>query len=278
MATKKAVSSVKQPNVAAKSSTTKTSIVQAVGSNKNNWLSNSTLKNSPFVGALIAEFIGTFLLAGAFIAGQGQPIIVLFAIAGIVLLVGTMSGAHLNPAVSVGAWATRKVSGLRALGYIVAQFLGAGLAFATLSAYVHGAAPVAAQAQAAGQAAAVIFQANAIPVGKEWYVFFAELLGTTIFGFAVANALNEKRDRVANALTIGFGLFVALLLSASAAAFVGGSSVLNPAVALSLGALKWELWPLSVYVLAPVIGGVIGFILYDILRAENDGGRDRLVG
>jgi len=267
MVTKKAVSSVHK-------STVKAASVQAVSSHKTTWLSRSPFVRAPFIGALVAELIGTFLLAGAVIAGQGQPIIVLFAIAGIVLLVGTLSGAHLNPAVTIGAWATRKVTAQRALGYIVAQFLGAGLAFAVLSAFVHGAAPVAAQAQAYGQAAAALFQANALPAGKEWYIFFAELMGATILGVAYANALRETIDRVASAFTVGLGIFVALLLAASAAAYVGGSAVINPAVALSLGALKWELWPLAVYILAPVIGGVLGFILHDIMRVESDGGRD----
>jgi aquaporin Z len=262
MATKKAASSVKKSTIKAVS-------VQAVSSNKTNWLSRSPLSRAPFMGALIAEFIGTFLLAGAVIAGQGQPIIILFAIAGIVLLVGTLSGAHLNPAMTIGAWATRRVTGLRALGYIVAQFLGAGLAFA---------AAVTPQAAAYGQAAASLFQANVIPQGKEWYIFFSELLGTVILGLAYASILKGKLDRVTNALTVGFGIFVALLIAASAAAYVGGSAIINPAVALSLNALKFELWPLAVYVLAPVIGGVIGFILHDILRVESDGGQDRLVG
>lgn len=267
MVTKKAVSSIKK-------STAKTTSVQAVSSNKTTWLSRSLLVRTPFVGALVAEFIGAFLLAGAFIAGQGQPIIVLFAIVGIVLLVGGLSGAHLNPAITIGALATRKITATRALGYIVAQFLGAGLAFAVLNAFVQGAAPVTAQAQAYGQAAAALFQANALPAGKEWYVFFAELLGATIFGFAVANALREKKDRIAAAFTVGLGVFVALLLAASATAFVGGSSIINPAVALSLGALKFELWPLAVYIFAPLIGGVIGFFLHDILQVESNGARN----
>lgn len=270
MATKKAATS-------AKKSTVKTASVQAVSSNRPSWLSRLPLNRAPFVGALVAEFIGTFLLAGAVIAGQGQPIIVLFALAGIVLLVGAMSGAHLNPAVTIGAWATKRITGIRVLGYIVAQILGAALAYAVLQAFVNGAAPVSAEAQAYGQAAASLFQANVLPEGKEWYVFFAELLGVTVLGFAYANALREKRDHLAAAFTVGLGIFVALLLSASAAAYVGGSSIVNPAVALSLGALKWELWPIAVYVLAPVLGGVVGFILYEVVRVESDGGNDRIV-
>ncbi len=272
MATKKAVpksvkTSVTKPAVV----TTKTSTVKAVRSTGNNSLVSSVLKKAPFVGTLVAEFIGTFLLAVAVIAGQGQPIIVLFAIAGVVLLVGALSGAHLNPAVSIGAWATRRISGLRALGYIVAQVLGALAAFGLLSAFVGGASPVDASAQAYGQAAPALFKAATLPVGKEWYIFFSELVGTIVLGFTMATALREKKDRVKASLTVGFGVFIALLLSASAASYVSGTAILNPAVAFSLQAVKWSVWPLAVYVLAPVIGGVVGFFLQDILRVENDG-------
>lgn len=279
MATKKAVpksvkTSVKKPAVSktAKTSTKTTTVKAVVAPTKNGLFSKSPLSRAPFVGAIIAEFIGTFLFAGAVIAGQGQPIIILFALAGIVLLVGTLSGAHLNPAITVGALVTRKITGLRALGYIVAQFLGALAAFGLLSLYIGGAAAPAADAY--GSAAPALFEATKIPVGKEWFLFFSELLGTAILGFAVASALRIKGDRVASALTVGFGIFVALLLAASAAAYVGGSAIINPAVALSLQAIKWEIWPFAIYVLSPVIGAVIGFIVYDILRVESDGGND----
>lgn len=275
MATKKAVpksvkTSVTKPAVV----TTKTSTVKAVHSTGDKSLVSSVLKKAPFVGTLVAEFIGTFLLAVAFIAGQGQPIIVLFAIAGVVLLVGALSGAHINPAVSIGAWVTRRISGLRALGYIVAQVLGALAAFGLLNAFISGAAPVDAAAQAYGQAAPALFKAATLPAGKEWYVFFSELVGTAVLGFAVATALREKKDRVVRALTVGLGVFIALLLAASAASYVSGTAILNPAVAFSLQAVKWSIWPLAVYVLAPIIGGVIGFFLQDILRVENDGAKD----
>jgi aquaporin Z len=219
----------------------------------------------PVTAALIAEFIGTFLFAGAVIAGQGQPIIILFALAGIVLLVGALSGAHVNPAITIGAWVTRKITGLRAIGYIIAQLLGALAALGTLHAFLGGVAE-----PAAGYAPASLYEAATIPAGKEWYIFFAELLGTAILGFAIATVIRFKADRVASAFTAGLGIFVALLLAASAAAYVGGTAIINPAVALSLNALKWEMWPLAVYVLAPVVGAVVGFVVHDILQVESD--------
>jgi len=276
MATKKAVSksvksTAKKPSTAKKSPANKNTTVKAVSAQRFS-LFSSPLRRASFITALVAEFIGTFLLAASIIAGQGQPIIVLFAIAGIVLLVGALSGAHLNPAMTIGALVTRKITPIRAVGYIVAQFLGALAALGLLTAFIGGAAAPA--ADAFGQAAPTLFQATALPLGKEWYVFFAELIGTTILAFAVANALREKKDRVASALTVGLGIFVGLLFAASAAAYVGGSAIINPAVAMSLQALKWEMWPLAVYILAPVIGGVIGFVLHDLLRSQTSNSND----
>ena len=273
MATKKAVtpvkkSTAKKPTSAAKT-TTKTTTVKAVVSTKKLCLPSLSFNVNPIVKVIGAELLGTFLFAAAVIAGQGQPIIILFALAGLVFLFGAISGAHFNPAITLAAWLTKRISGLRALGYIVAQFVGAGLAFALLNTYVNGAAP----STGAYSQAVTLFHANAIPAGKEWFIFFSELIGTAVLGFVIARALSFKKNPVASALTVGLGIFVALLLAASAAAYIGGSAIINPAVALSLQVVDWKswwtLWPLAVYVLAPVLGAVIGFIIHDILKVED---------
>jgi len=226
---------------------------------------------APLLGAGLAEFVGTFLFAAAVLAGQGQPIVILFALVGIVLAVGAMSGSHVNPAITVGAWATRKISGARALVYIVAQVLGAMLAYVVLHAFVDAAPAVSAQAAAFGQTAPELFKAAAIPADKEWAVFFAELLGATIFGFAVAGALKAK-DRIVGAFSVGIGLFLGLLIAGSGAAAVGGTSILNPAVAVALQAIDFKtIWPFAVYIFAAALGAMIGFILNDLLSTESDG-------
>ena len=221
--------------------------------------------------ALAAELIGTFLLAGVVIAGQGQPIFVLFAFAGIVLMLGAISGAHVNPAVTIGALVTRRIGWLRAIGYVIAQVLGAALAYIVLNAFIGGAAPVSEQAQLYGQAAPALFAATDITslAGKEWFLFFAELTGTAVLAFAIANATRELQDRVAAAFTAGFGIFIALMIAVSAASYVGGTAIINPALAVALHAYSWAtVWPFAVYALAPVIGGVLGFVLYDVLRGR----------
>jgi aquaporin Z len=221
--------------------------------------------------AVGAEFVGTFLLATVIIAGQGQPIFVLFGLVGIVLLIGAISGAHVNPAITIGAWVTRRVGWLRALLFIGAQVLGAVIAWGTLNLFLSGAAPVDATSAALGQTGPALFEAAqaSIWAGKEWYVFFAELLGTAILGFAIANATRGIQDRVASAFTAGLGIFIALMVAVSAASYVSASAVINPAVAISLQAYSWEnLWPLAVYAFAPVVGAVVGFVLHDVLRGN----------
>lgn len=228
----------------------------------------SSLLSRTLWRALGAEFIGTFLLAAVIIAGQGQPIFVLFGLVGIVLLLGSISGAHVNPAVTIGAWATRRIGWLRAIGYIFVQFLGAAVAYFALSAFIGGATQPTAEQQMYGQQAASLFQAADITAltGKEWYVFFAEVLGTAILGFAFAAATRAK-DTLSAAFSYGLGVFVALMIGITVTGFVSASTIINPAVALSLQAYN-GLWSYIIYGLGAVLGGVIGFVLHDVLRGR----------
>ena len=163
---------------------------------------SKTLKQASSWRAFGAELFGTFLLAAAIIVGQGQPIVVMFALVGIVLLVGALSGGHLNPAVTIGALITRRIEWTRAVGYIIAQIIGAVLAFVVLDAFLGGAA--ASEETNLFFAAPALFQAHdlATVAGKEWYVFFAELTGMAILGYAIANALRSK-ERLVSAFSAG---------------------------------------------------------------------------
>lgn len=273
MATKKAASTNNKTTVR-KSTAVKTTVTTApIAATTNTFAGHiqQSVRSVTLWRALAAELIGTFLLAGVVIAGQGQPIFVLFAFAGIVLMLGAISGAHVNPAVTIGALVTRRIGWLRAIGYVIAQVLGAALAYIVLNAFIGGAAAVSEEAQLYGQAAPALFAATDIATlaGKEWYLFFAELIGTAILGFAIANATRETQDRVAAAFTAGFGIFIALMIAVSAASYVGGTAVINPALAVALHAYSWAtIWPFAVYALAPVIGGILGFVLYDLLRGR----------
>ncbi|HTJ73043.1 MAG TPA: aquaporin [Verrucomicrobiae bacterium] len=280
MATKKAASTAKKStnkkSTAAKQTTTKVTTVKAVESRPSVQAASATkrrslkfgLNRTPLVAALVAEFIGTFILAGAVIAGQGQPILVFFALTGVVLTVGAISGGYANPALVLGSWVTRRMTGVRAVAYIVAQVLGAMLALVILDAYVNNAP--AASSSVYGTAAE-LFKASAIPHNKEWFIFLSEFIGTIVFGFAAASATREKKDRTAAALTVGLGAFLGLMIAGSAAALLGGSAILNPALAVALQAISFSsVWPILVYVVGAGLGGIIGFVLYDLVRGNEE--------
>ncbi len=282
MATKKAASAANK-SASSKSSSkkhssaTKVTTVKAVearpamqsGATSNRSVRFS-LSRTPLIAALIAEFIGTFIFAATIIAGQGQPILVFFALVGVALAVGTISGAYVNPALTIGAWLTKRMSGIRAIAYIVAQVLGAMFALVVLNMYV-SAAPSSSSPEmmSAAGAAPQLFQASAVPQGKEWFIFLSEFLGTAIFAFAVAGAVREKRERTAAAFTVGLGVFLGLMVAGSAAALLGGSAILNPAVAIALQAIDFQnLWTIGIYFVGTILGGVAGFFLYDLLRGS----------
>lgn len=278
MATKKAASNTKKSttnqSVPKKQTTTKVTTVKAVESHPIHRAATTGsvsrrlgLMRTPLVAALIAEFIGTFIFAGAVIASSGQPLYVLFAFVGVALAIGTLSGGYANPALVVGAWVTRRMKGTRAIAYIVAEILGAMLAFVVLNAFIH-AVP---QAATAYSSAPALFKIAELPKGHEWFVFWSELIGMLIFGFAAASALRRDTKRLTSALTLGLGLFLGLMVAGSAAAYLSATTVLNPAVAVALQGINFtSIWPIAIYFVAAFIGSVIGFVLHDFLRAAEN--------
>ncbi len=257
MATKKARTSKKS-----------TTVTKKVVSSSSSSSAKDLVLNAP-LGALFGELIGTFLLAAIVISTQGQPIFVLFALAAIVLTVGSLSGAHVNPAITFGAWATRKITTAKALGYIIFQVFGALLAFAALNALLGGQG--ATQNPLTGEAQKPeLFAATQMIAGKEWYTIWASLLGMAIFGFAVSAAMRETKEKFAAAFTVGGGLFLGLIIA-------GSYAILNPAIALSLQAFTGlegsdAVWyAILAQVIAPLVGAAAGFFVYDYLRRDVEG-------
>lgn len=272
MATKKATSPAKRSTAAKPKVKAKTSTVKATAASRRfSLLGNRPLKRLPLIGVLVAEFVGTFLLVASIFAVQGQPLFVAFAVVGIVLIVGAVSGSHINPAVTIGAWVTGRLNSLRALGYIAAQILGAVVAWLVLATFLRGTESEATQLLAGS--GPQLFHAAAITEGKEWYILFAELLGTTILALGVASALRVGRDRIFAALSYGFAILIGLLVAGSVTAMFlteanTGLTFLNPAVAFAANGVSWSLWPILAYVVAPALGGIIGFVLQDFLQAQ----------
>jgi len=282
MATKKSVATVKKPAVkkAAPAVAKKTNVttVKSVSTKSN--VQRFSFSRTPLLAASIAEFIGAFALAGIVLATQGASIYVLFTVVALTLIVGAVSGAHFNPAITLGALATKRIKATRALAYVVAQVLGALLALVVLNAFVSNAGEVSQQQAMYGQSGVSLFKLSELPASKEWFVLAAEVIGALLFGFAFASATKE-RSRSAAAWIVGGGLFVSLTLSSALTAAVTTvanaangaaplAAVLNPAVAVALQGVSFNLWPILVYIVAPIVGAVIGFGLRDLLKEESE--------
>lgn len=270
MATRKAVSA--KTTTRSKSQPEKTNVTTVKAAEtartRSAWLGD---RRTVFAAALIGEFIGTFLLVAAFLVTRGEPLYVGFVLVALVLLVGSLSGPHLNPLVTVGSWVTRKVGHLRAVAYVVAQLLGAGAAYVVLSAFVHANQPDTSTAAAFSQQVPEVFKLAALTDKNNWFTLFAELLGSSVVAFAYAGAFREKTDRVARAITIGFGVFVAALVAGVAASYAKANVALNPAVALAAGGVdftKVDWFAVAVYVVVPLVGGIIGFALRDVVETK----------
>ena len=190
------------------------------------------------------ECLGTFALSLAValsIAGSfPMPTFVLAALVlGLfVYSIGSISGCHINPAVTIGLWSIKKINTRDATGYIIAQFLGAGIALSLASSV----GPV-------GLLAGIVVK-NSLRIG------LAELIGMFFFSFGIASVVYEKTPRDASGLVVGGSL----LLGITFAVFFGSNGVLNPAVALGIGSFG------LMYILGPIIGSVLGMKVYKALE------------
>lgn len=74
---------------------------------------------------LLAEFLGTFLLMLSILGSGGNAWVIGLTLAVIVLLIGGLSGAHVNPAVSLAMYLRGSLTSMEYTAYAVVQLLGA---------------------------------------------------------------------------------------------------------------------------------------------------------
>ncbi len=88
-------------------------------------------------GVLVAEFLGTAILTLAILSEANSNVLVnrtwFIAVTGgitlalLTLIIGRVSKAHVNPAITIGLWTLRKIETTKAIAYIAAQILGAAV-------------------------------------------------------------------------------------------------------------------------------------------------------
>ena len=211
----------------------------------------------------LAELIGTFLLTfiggAAIINGDAGVIGIALAhgltIALVICSLGHISGAHINPAVTIGFLITGKIEAKDALIYILSQLIGAMLAAYSLKVFVPGAM----EASLGGQSISPNVSIVAAIFIEFVLTFF---LVTAIFGTAVD-------DRGTFSAVAGFGIGLVVTVDILAGGPFTGASM-NPARSFGPAIMSGTWDNQIVYWVGPIIGGSIASLFYNsfFMRAK----------
>jgi aquaporin Z len=233
-----------------------------------------------------AEFLGTFVLvlggcgsavlAAKFIkdganTGLGIGFLGVSLAFGLTVVtmayaVGHISGGHFNPAITIGLTAARKFEVRDAIPYILVQVIGAIAASAVLWVIAINAPGVTANSLKATGFAANGYGAHS-PGGYALIAaFVTEVVMTAIFLVVIMGVTDKRASKGFAALAIGLTLALIHLISIP----VTNTSV-NPArstgPALFVG--DWAVNQLWLFWLAPIIGGVIGALAYQLVAGDD---------
>ncbi|MBN2172521.1 MAG: aquaporin Z [Bacteroidales bacterium] len=223
-----------------------------------------------------AEFFGTFwlvfggcgsaVLAAAFpelgIGFAGVALAFGLTVVTMAYAVGHISGAHFNPAISFGLWAGKRFSSKELIPYVVAQVLGAIFAGFVLYIIASG---------KEGFSTSGGFASNGYgehsPGGYSLLsALVAEVVLTAMFLMVIMGATDKKAPAGFAPLAIGLALTLIHLISIP----VTNTSV-NPArsTGVALFAGGWAIQQLWLFWIAPIVGGIIGAVVYNWFGNSN---------
>ncbi len=221
----------------------------------------------------LAEFIGTFTLVflgcgAAVIAGEHIGFFGIAFAFGLALIamaygVGSISGCHINPAVSLGMLTAGRMTFAEFVTYVISQVIGAVVAAAALYYIVSG---------QAGEAGVTNLGQNGWGEGYidghglQAAVAF-ELIATFLFVLMILGSTTPRAPAAMAGLAIGLALVAIHLVGIP----ITGTSV-NPArsfgpALLVGGQAMTQLW---VFILAPLAGGVAAGIVHKVLVTEDE--------
>ena len=220
----------------------------------------------------LAEFVGTFVLVfaacgvAAFTYGELVATSLAFGLVIVAMAysIGRVSGCHINPAVSLACLLTKRMTLKEFLVYVCAQVIGGfvgGVAIFGI-AKLGGLAPI-------GNACNAVPAAN---VGGYIAAILAEIILTAIFTYVILNVTDAKDNGAGKKAGIIIGLTLTLvhLLGIN----ITGTSV-NPArsIATALSSLIFEgsvtaLSQVWVFIVAPLAGAVLAFVLFKVLNEK----------
>lgn len=220
---------------------------------------------SKIFAQLTSEFVGTFMLVWTVSInqlgdnGNFNALSIALVLAIFIYGLGSISGAHFNPAVTMGALTAGKIGAVEAVQYMFVQILGgvcAGVAMNVFNGQFAG--PIGPQ-QRAGEAPGVLYTAAQAHVVEFLYAF--------LIVFVVLNcaAYTKAAGNQYYGLAIGFVI--------CAGGYGGGpisGGAFNPAVAIGLGPFT-NGWSYS-YSVVELIAGVVAAIVFGIVRQDDQEG------
>jgi aquaporin Z len=218
----------------------------------------------------LAEFIGTFWLV---LGGCGSAVLapeisigligVSFAFGLTVLSIayslGHISGAHLNPAVTIGLWVGGRISAKDVLPYIISQVAGAIVAAAVLFIIATG------NGSSIGNFAANGYGEHSPGNYSIMAALLTELIMTFIFVIVILGATDSRAPKGFAGIAIGLALTLIHLISIP----VTNTSV-NPARSISQAIFVggWALAQLWLFVIIPIVGAALAGIVYKYFEKE----------
>jgi glycerol uptake facilitator-like aquaporin len=168
----------------------------------------------------------------------------------IVYLFGPVSGAHVNPAVSVAVYFQKKINAKQLGGYIAAQLAGAALALIIYKLLK-------------GEAGSDV-QVKIMQFSDAGRYMLGELLSSIIFVFGVMAVVRGVVSKSLSGFFVGMSLCMATLITIFTFLLSSGGAVppsFNPAVAFSAGVLDMGYVGVLTYMVVPLIGGLIASLL-----------------
>jgi aquaporin Z len=215
----------------------------------------------------VAELIGTMVLvlmgcgsaviAGAYIGALGVAFAFGLAVLAMVYAIGSISGCHINPAISISMLVAGKLSAKNTVLYVVFQCVGATIGAGILYAIAVGIQNPAFNLAVDG------LGANMYSNYSLASALIAEIVLTFIFVLVVHGSTHEKAPKGFAGISIGLSLVLIHIVSIP----IDGTSVnparsLGPALFVGGTALS-QLW---LFWVAPIIGGILAAVVWKILK------------
>lgn len=201
---------------------------------------------SEFFGTFVLVFAGTGAIivndiSGGQIGHVGVALTFGLAVMAMIHTLGEISGAHMNPAVTIGFWMARRFPAAEIAPYVVAQLCGAVLASAVLQVLFLG-------HQTLG---------STVPAGAAWQSLLLEIVLAFILMFVIIHvAEGSKEQGLLAGLTIGGVVAMEALFAGP----VSGASM-NPARSIAPALISGHTDFLWIYILAPVCGAVAAILV-----------------